>query len=181
MARIDLLSDLRLETPRFTLSPLGDSDRDDLFAHLSDPAVTEYMDIDPLANAEAAGEILAWARKLRTDGLGVRWAIRDSNRVFVGTAGFNAIVRERAARGEIAFDVVHARWRNGVGSEVLSTLLPFGFGALGLHRIEAMVTPGNVGSCALLESQGFSLEGTLKGYAFWKNRYWDQHIYARLP
>ena len=65
-------------------------------------------------------------------------------------------------------------------AEVLPAVLDHGFGALGLHRIEALVTPGNVASAALLEANGFTREGTLRGYGFWKGRFWDQWLYARL-
>ncbi|MGZ6015480.1 MAG: GNAT family N-acetyltransferase [Phenylobacterium sp.] len=111
---------------------------------------------------------------------GVRWAIRDRAGVFVGTAGFNTLVRERGARGEIAYDVVRPRWRTGVMAEVLPAALDHGFRTLGLRRIEAMVTPGNEASAALLERHGFLREGMLRDHAFWKGRYWDQWLYARL-
>ena len=169
-----------LATANFELRPLADGDRDDLFAHLSDARTVEHMDIEPLAEMAGADAIIAWASGLATSGDGVRWAIRDRSGAFVGTAGFNALVRERAARGEVAYDVVRPRWRQGVMAEVLPAVLDHGFGALALHRIEAMVTPGNAASAALLEAHGFAREGTLRGYAFWKGRYWDQWLYARL-
>jgi len=159
---------------------LAEEDREDLYAHFSDPAVTEFLDIDPLPNLEAAAKVISWAKNLRQSRSGVRWAIRNRDGTLVGTAGFNNIIRERASRGEIAFDVARAWWRKGVASEALATLLRLGFGPLCLHRIEAMVTPGNAASCAFLEHQGFLLEGTLVEYAFWKDRYWDQHIYGLI-
>jgi ribosomal-protein-alanine N-acetyltransferase len=169
-----------LATAHFELRPLTLDDRKDLFAHLSDPATVEHMDIEPLADLAAADAIIAWANGLATSGDGVRWAIRDGTGAFLGTAGFNALVRERAARGEVAYDVVRARWRQGVMAEVLPTVLAHGFRALGLRRIEAMVTPGNTASAALLEAHGFLREGVLRDHAFWKGRYWDQWLYARL-
>jgi len=169
-----------LATANYRLAPLSPADRDDLFAHLSDPATVEHMDIDPLADVAAADAVIAWAMGLAGAGDGVRWAIRDRSGAFVGTAGFNALVRQRGSRGEVAYDVVRARWRRGVMAEVLPALLAHGFGALGLRRIEAMVTPGNAGSAALLERHGFAREAVLRDYAFWKGRYWDQWLYARL-
>jgi ribosomal-protein-alanine N-acetyltransferase len=174
------VSAAQLATANFELRPLADTDRDDLFAHLSDAATVAFMDIEPLGDIAGAEAIIAWASGLATSGDGVRWAIRDRAGAFVGTAGFNALVRERAARGEIAYDVVRPCWRQGVMAEVLPAVLDHGFGALALHRIEAMVTPGNTASAALLEGHGFQLEGTLRGYAHWKGRYWDQWLYARL-
>jgi len=169
-----------LATANYRLAPLSPADRDDLFAHLSDAATVEHMDIEPLADLAAADAVIAWAMGLSGSGDGMRWAIRDRDGAFVGTAGFNALVRERGARGEVAYDVVRARWRHGVMREVLPALLAHGFGPLGLRRIEAMVTPGNTPSAALLEGHGFLREAVLRDYAFWKGRYWDQWLYARL-
>jgi ribosomal-protein-alanine N-acetyltransferase len=65
-------------------------------------------------------------------------------------------------------------------AELMPVLFDFGYGRLGLHRLEAMVTPGNTRSSALLERHGFQLEGTLRDYGFWRGRFWDQLIYGRL-
>jgi ribosomal-protein-alanine N-acetyltransferase len=164
----------------FRLTPLSAADRDDLFAHLADPQTVEYMDIEPLSDLAGADAIIAWATGLRASGEGVRWAIRDEAQAFVGTVGFNSLVRERGARGEVAYDVVRARWRQGMMTEVLPVVLDLGFGELGLRRIEAMVTPGNDASAALLERFGFVREGVMRDHAFWKGRFWDQWLYARL-
>jgi ribosomal-protein-alanine N-acetyltransferase len=167
-------------TANFALTPLAFSDRADLLAHLSDPATVEHMDIEPLSDLSGADAIIDWATGLATSGEGVRWAIHDRAGAFVGTAGFNALFRERGSRGEVAYDVVRPRWRQGVMAEVLPAVLGHGFTSLGLHRIEAMVTPGNAPSAALLERHGFAREAVLRDYAFWKGRYWDQWLYARL-
>lgn len=95
-----------LETARFCLTPLAETDRRDFYAHLADPAM----------------ELLA-------AGQGIRWAIGD---------------------------------------------------AAGLRRIEALVTPPNTPSAALLERFRFSREATLRDYAFWEGHFWDQWLYARL-
>jgi [ribosomal protein S5]-alanine N-acetyltransferase len=169
-----------LASANYQLTPLSPGDRADLLAHLSDARTVEYMDIEPLADLAGADAVIAWATGLAASGDGVRWAIRDRAGAFVGTAGFNALIRERGARGEVAYDVVRARWRQGVMAEVLPVVLHHGFEALGLRRIEAMVTPGNAPSAALLERHGFLREAVLRDYAFWKGRYWNQWLYARL-
>ena len=65
-------------------------------------------------------------------------------------------------------------------AEVLPAILAYGHTAAGLHRIEALVTPGNTPSAALLGRFGFNREGTLRDYGFWKGRFWDQWLYARI-
>ena len=173
------MSAVELSAGRFRLVPLAPADREELFAHLSDPATVEHMDLVPLADVAAADAVIAWAMGLATAGEGVRWAIRDAAGAFVGTAGFNSLVRHRAARGEVAYDVVTARRRQGVMAEVLPAVLHHGFATLGLRRIEALVTPGNAASVGLLERFGFRREGVLRDHGFWKGRFWDQWLYAR--
>lgn len=169
----------RIATARYRLSPLAPGDRDDLFAHLSDPATVEHMDIAPMADLAAAEAMIAWAAGLADNGSGW-WAIRDGAGDFVGTAGLIVAERIRGSRGEVSYNVVRPRWRQGIMREVLPALLAHGHVALGLRRIEALVTPGNLASAALLERFGFRLEGALRDHAFWKDRFWDQQLYARL-
>ncbi len=170
----------RLRTARFTLSPLGRGDVDVLLTHFGDPRVTEHLDIRPLLGLSDAREVIDWAEALRTSGAGVRWAIRDERGGFVGTCGFHQMTFARGRRAEIGYDLGPGHWGRGVMDEVLPAALAFGYGAFGLRRIEAMVTPGNDHSCAVLMRHGFQREGLLRDYAFWRGRFWDQIVYARL-
>ncbi len=175
----DLAGDLALGVGPLALRPLELSDGADLLEEFSDPAVVEFMDIDPLTHLDQAEAIIRWAANLRALGAGLRWAIREqATGAWVGTCGFNAIVVERGRRGEIAYDLA-PRWQGrGVMAEILPAMIDFGFGRLALHRLEAMVTPGNHPSCRLLERHGFTREGVLAGYGFWKGRYWDQILFG---
>lgn len=169
-----------LTTERFELVPLRPSDREALFAHFSDPATVEFMDIAPMTAISDADETIAWAAGLLEREAGLRWAIRDRAGAFAGTIGFNSLVRDRGSRGEIGYDVVRARWRQGVMGEVLPVVLDYGFAILRLHRIEATVTPGNAGSVALLQRNGFRREGLLRGHGHWKGGFQDVEMFARL-
>ena len=176
-----LASELRLTTRRFVLNPLTPDDAEDFLTHLSDPAVVEFMDIEPHAGIAQTLNVIVWTASIRAEGTGVRWAIREANGGdFIGTAGFNALVWERGCRGEVAYDVGRRFWGARVMDEVLPVVLNFGFRTLGLRRIEAMVTAGNEPSCRLLERHGFEREGVLKDRAFWKDRFWDQVVYGKL-
>jgi ribosomal-protein-alanine N-acetyltransferase len=178
----DLEGDLEIVTSRFVLEPLNWSDAPDILAHFADPEVIEFLDIEPLSELEEAEDIIAWARSMRADGQGVRWAIREreAGAPFVGTCGFNSINLVRGRRGEVAYDLVRRWWGRGVMAELMPVIIDFGFGRLGLHRLEALVTPGNQRSCSLLERHGFALEGTLRDYGFWRGRYWDQLMFGRV-
>jgi ribosomal-protein-alanine N-acetyltransferase len=175
----DLAGDLALGAGPFVLRPLEPGDAAEIFAEFADPRVVEYMDIDPLDDLSEAEAIIQWAQNLRALGAGVRWSIRErAGGGLVGTCGFNALVVERGRRGEVAYDLRADAWGRGVMRAVLPVLVDFGFDRLGLHRLEAMVTPGNARSCRLLERHGFAREGVLAGYGFWKGRYWDQIVFG---
>jgi ribosomal-protein-alanine N-acetyltransferase len=169
-----------LATARFRLTPIAAGDREDLLAHFGDPQTTEHLDIEPIVNLAEADEVVAWADGLRAKGVGVRWAIRDGDGAFCGTVGYHNIVRDRATRGEVGYDVMRPLWRSGVMREVLPAALDFGFRQLLLHRIEALVNPGNEASAGLLRSVGFKYEGLLRDYGFWKGRFYDQLMFSRL-
>jgi ribosomal-protein-alanine N-acetyltransferase len=169
-----------LHTKRFTLRPLDLDDLDALFVHFADPKVTEFLDIAPLIGRSDARDIIDWAQMVRSNGQGLRWAIREQTGGFVGTCGFHLMTFQRGRRAEIGYDVSPAWWGRAVMDEVLPAALAFGQTSLGLHRIEAMVTPGNRFSSALLERHGFQREGVLRDYGFWKDRFWDQILFSRL-
>jgi ribosomal-protein-alanine N-acetyltransferase len=182
-AALEVLDDdarCRLRTARFALTPLAPSDVPALLAHFGHPQVTEFLDIRPLVGISDAREVLDWAQALRASGGGVRWAIRDDRGAFIGTCGFHLMTFERGQRAEIGYDLGPGHWGRGVMDEVLPVALAFGFGDLGLHRIEALVTPGNARSCGVLERHGFQREGLLRDYAYWRDRFWDQILFARL-
>lgn len=174
------LRDLPPPTPAgFVLAALAEGDAPDLLAHFGDPQVVEWLDIEPLTSLAEARETVAWAQARLAAGKGLRWSIRsEAGGAFVGTCGFNSLVLDRGRRGEIAYDLSRAWWGRGVMDAVLPLVIAFGFEALRLRRLEAMVTPGNRHSCALLERWGFACEGVLKDYGYWKGRYFDQLLYA---
>jgi RimJ/RimL family protein N-acetyltransferase len=179
---IDLVRDpLAWRTERFALRPLEDADAADVLRHLGDPKVVAFMDTPPLADLGEALAVVRWAQERRADDAGVRWSIRPRDGgVLIGTCGFNLVQREQGRRGEIAYDVGSAHWGRKVMDEIMPHLLTFGFEGLALRRIEALVADGNDPSRRLLERHGFAREGLLRDHGFWKGRYWDQLIYARL-
>lgn len=171
----------RLDTERYRLDLLQPADAAALLTHFADPDVTRYLDFDPLTDLAAARSIVDWTQGLTRNRAGGRWAIRSRDGgAWLGTAGFNAITRARASRGEIAYDLAREWWGRGVMREVLPALLRVGFVDLDLNRLEAFVTPGNEASRRLLTRHGFRQEGLLRAYGRWRGRDWDQELWSLL-
>ncbi|MGH6985221.1 MAG: GNAT family N-acetyltransferase [Caulobacteraceae bacterium] len=160
------------------LAPLVMVDAPFLLAHFSDPEVVRHLDIEPLASLAEAQEIIAWAEERRAKAEGLRWSIREERGgEFIGTCGFNALCWEEGGKGEIAYDLSRRWWGKGLMAEILPALARFGFGPLGLHRLEAKVDPENRRSCAVLERSGFRREGVLSAQGYWKGAWRAQVLY----
>ena len=68
-------------------------------------------------------------------------------------------------------------------TEALRAVIQFGFGnqdLMQVHRIEALVAPGNLASNRLLEKLGFVQECLRREFFFWNNCYQDVYLYALL-
>ncbi len=68
----------------------------------------------------------------------------------------------------------------GYMSEAVDTVLPFVFGTLWLHRIEAACLPSNQSSIRVLEKCGFEREGLARRYLQINGVWQDHYLYAAL-
>ncbi|MFB2351871.1 hypothetical protein ACETUS_32285, partial [Priestia megaterium] len=76
-----------------------------------DPAVVEFMDIEPLQALDEALAVVDWACERRAAGLGVRWGVRAGGEgPLIGTCGFNTLERDRGRRGVVAYDLARDHW-----------------------------------------------------------------------
>lgn len=88
-----------------------------------------------------------------------QWAVADrASGDMVGTCTLTSWDQDNR-HAEIGFILAREHWGRGLATEAVRTALRFGFGAMGLHRVEADVHPENAASLALLENVGFQREG----------------------
>lgn len=80
----------------------------------------------------------------------------------IGGCGFHTWfpLHNRAEIGYNLNDDIHKN--KGLMSEALAAVLDYGFGTMGLHRVEALVAEWNVPSLKLLAKFNFTFEGTLR-------------------
>ncbi|MCB1378484.1 MAG: GNAT family N-acetyltransferase [Alphaproteobacteria bacterium] len=70
--------------------------------------------------------------------------------------------------------------RRGLMTEALAMVMPFAFGNLGLHRLEAACLPHNQASIALLRRSGFEQEGLARSYLMINGVWQDHLLFGRL-
>jgi [ribosomal protein S5]-alanine N-acetyltransferase len=121
------------------------------------------LDEEPLGSAEEAAAIIDFYLE-RPDAPFNRWVVlRREDGEPLGTCSFHKWSRVHA-RAEIGYDLSPAFWGRGYMSEAVGAMLYYGFGPLGLHRVEVQVALPNTPSTKLLHRLGFQLEGVLRAY-----------------
>lgn len=168
-----------LESRTVRLRPLRAGDAAAVFALYSDPEVCRYWSFAPwteLAQAEAwLVERMGW-RPPATYG----WALADpAGDELVGTVSLFALSGPNQ-RAELGYSLLPARQGRGLAREGVRMALAFGFGELGLQRIEADVDPRNQPSWRLLEHFGFQREGLLRNRWRVGDTFADSWMYGLL-
>ena len=151
-----------LESERLRIRHPLPTDAEALFDLFSDADALRYWSHGPLADLDAAQAYLADIETGWREGRSYRWAIthEEADRL-IGTVTLLAWSQDNR-RAEIGFILHPAYHGRGLAAEAVRTVLAFGFGPMGLHRVEADVDPENEGSLRLLERIGFQREGLLR-------------------
>ena len=169
-----------LRTERLLLRPIARDDTPFVVRHFCDPLVQRYLvDEEPMATAEQAAAIVDFYLE-RPDAPYNRWVVlRASDGAPIGTCGFHKWSQQHR-RAEIGYDLSPVAWGQGYMREAVRAMLAHGFGALGLHRVEALVAVANQPSARLLLALGFRREGLLRDYFQQGGVFYDHLLFARL-
>jgi len=140
------------------LTPWSDDDAPAVLEIASDPATRAWS--PSMRPVQTLGDALGWMRSRSASADRVDWAVRDpATGELIGRVGLHHFdVRSRS--GEIGYGVHPAHRRRRVARRAVATATAYGYGALGLHRISLIHATGNVASCAVATSSGFTYEGT---------------------
>lgn len=152
-----------LTTDRLVLREWIPSDAADMYSFRSDPE-TQYFNSEPMRDVSEATATIEEVRASFAAGEQIQWAVtlRPDDRA-IGWFGFNYWQRFHR-RAEIGYDLHRAYWGRGIAHEGVAAMVEFGFGELGLHRIETETILDNVRSVRLLERLGFQREGVRRDY-----------------
>jgi [ribosomal protein S5]-alanine N-acetyltransferase len=169
-----------LTTQRQYLRPAAPTDAQALFAIKSDAEVTGRYGQEPHRSLD---DTLAWIQRLqdsyaRREALFWCITLQGQETAIGGITLWNFGPGFHCA--EIGYELHPAYWRQGIMSEAASAVLRFGFGELGLHRIEAVPLAKNMPSRSLLHKLGFTQEGSLRQREFFRGHFEDQLYFGLL-
>jgi ribosomal-protein-alanine N-acetyltransferase len=170
----------RIETPHLILRAIEPSDAEAIFATFADEVAMEFYGELPHRSVDETRALMRRQGEWYAQRAGVRWGIaRKGDDTVIGSCGFHNF-DEGFRRAELGYELRRTHWRQGIMTEALGALLTFGFGSLGMHRIEAIVNGENERSMGLLRKLGFTYEGTLRRRFYFRDQFWDEHYFGLL-
>jgi ribosomal-protein-alanine N-acetyltransferase len=177
---------LKIATERLILRDFIESDSAAVFEVFSDDQVTEFYNFGTFDNIEQANKLVAEniRRNATQDGSGLRWAIclKDAPATAIGSCGFHSTKKDFKSI-EIGYELHRSYWGKGYAFEALSQRLNFCFMhdiPFCINRVSATTDLESHRSIALLRRLGFSEEGVLRQYGFWKGTFHDVRMFSLL-
>jgi [ribosomal protein S5]-alanine N-acetyltransferase len=176
----------QITTKRLILRDFKESDAKAVYEIFSNDQVIEFYDEDKFSNIDQAIELVA-AYKHRNEaqeGRGLRWAICLANAPehVIGSCGFHATHKAFQSM-EIGYELHPDFWDKGYAFEAVSQMLNNCFThhiPFHINRVTARTDLGSHRSIALLRKLGFSEEGVLRQYGFWKSEFHDVRMFSLL-
>jgi [ribosomal protein S5]-alanine N-acetyltransferase len=135
---------------------------------------------DDLSRSAFRRRIRRYAEDMRTDQGYAFLIVRSLDNVLVGGLTLANVRRGVAQACSLGYWIGQPFARLGYMTAAVGAVIPFAFGTLRLHRLEAACIPTNVGSIRLLEKNGFVREGYAREYLCINGIWQDHLLYGRL-
>jgi ribosomal-protein-alanine N-acetyltransferase len=135
---------------------------------------------DDLSRSAFRRRLRRYAEDQRADTSYAFFLFRKADDALVGGLTLANIRRGVAQAGSLGYWIGEPFARRGLMTGALQGLVPFAFGSLRLHRLEAACIPSNAASIRLLEKMGFAREGYAREYLCINGLWQDHLLFARL-
>lgn len=135
---------------------------------------------DDLTSAAFRLRVKRYNREIRDDLSYPFFMFRRSDSEFLGALTLSNIRRGAAQMASLGYWIGEPFAKQGHMTEAVRAMLPFAFGHLHLHRVEAACLPTNAASIALLQKCGFQREGLARSYLKINGKWQDHLLFAIL-
>ena len=168
-----------LTTARLQLRRMEPRDTEALYAIYADEETMRYYG-EPYQSREELDLALTLRQEDYAARRAIRWgiALKDSD-ILIGSCGFHHF-DEGHFRAETGYILNRAYWGQGIMAEALTAIISYGFGEMGLRRIEAIIDIANERSKGVLLKLGFQYEGNLRQRYRIGDRFEDEHYFGLL-
>jgi ribosomal-protein-alanine N-acetyltransferase len=130
---------------------------------------------DDLTRGAFRRRVRRYAEDLHADQSYAFFLFRKQDEMLLGGMTLANVRRGVAQAGSLGYWMGAPFAGRGYMTAAVEALIPFAFGALRLHRLEAACIPSNTASIRLLERSGFVREGMARQYLC-INGLWQDHL-----
>lgn len=135
---------------------------------------------DDLTAAAFRLRVKRYNREIRDDMSYPFFVSRRGDSEFIGALTLSNIRRGAAQMASLGYWIGEPFANQGHMTQSIRAMLPFAFGHLHLHRVEAACLPSNMPSIGLLEKCGFKQEGLARSYLKINGKWQDHLLFAIL-
>ena len=135
---------------------------------------------DDLTRSGFRCRVKRYVRDMREDAGFAIFLFKASTGELAGGLTLSNIRRGAAQTAALGYWIGLPFARQGMMSDAVRAVLPFGFDSLRLHRIEAACLPTNEPSLRLLRKSGFTEEGYARGFLRINGQWQDHVLFAIL-
>jgi ribosomal-protein-alanine N-acetyltransferase len=135
---------------------------------------------DELARSAFRRRLRQYQREMREDQGYAFLIFREADATLIGGLTISNIRRGVAQSASVGYWMGLPHVRRGYMTDAVRGVVPYAFGTLGLHRLEAACLPHNAASARVLEKSGFRREGTARRYLKINDIWQDHDLYALL-
>ena len=135
---------------------------------------------DELTRSAFRRRLRQYQRELREDQGYAFLVFRNADAALLGGLSVSNVRRGVAQAASVGYWIGAPYVRRGYMTDAVKAVLPFAFGTLGLHRLEAACLPHNLASTRVLEKVGFRREGMARRYLKINGVWQDHDLFALL-
>lgn len=158
-----------------TIRPATRADAKPLLAAHAASREALYPWVEPFADMPG---FKAWLAQTES---GRKYAfLAEQDGQLAGVINLNEVVRGIFQSAYLGYYGLAGAMGRGIMTAAVGLVVAEAFGALGLHRVEANIQPGNERSRALVQRLGFQLEGFSPRYLRIAGEWRDHERWARL-
>jgi ribosomal-protein-alanine N-acetyltransferase len=135
---------------------------------------------DDLTRTAFRRRVRRYQMEIREDRAYPFFIVRQADYTLLGGVTLSNVARGMTQTATVGYWMGERYANKGHMSRALKALIPFAFGSLHLHRLEAACLPRNAPSMRLLENVGFRREGLARGLVCINGRWQDHIVFAML-
>jgi RimJ/RimL family protein N-acetyltransferase len=177
------MEQVEISAGRLHLRPFTVADADEVFRICQDPDIQRWTQVPSPYTAADAYEFvsrtvpLGWENRIEAI-----FAVCDATSgAVLASVGLHLARGGDEEMGEIGYLCAAEARGRGVTTAAVAAVCRWGFGALGLGRIEWLAEVGNVASRRVAEKVGFQLEGTQRARLLHRGERKDAWVAGLLP